>query len=209
MGCSESLPVVQSFEEPILMHIPMLYKEIITSHQHKLVVRAKLFSSSPYEVKTPDGYLFGNGFHFESVAARNQLILLDGENIPIAICQRKLEGIRQVFYIYTTRPVHASQIQVKNAKYKNQSLYKYASVKRRPCSNQLRVTFEGESKPSLMVHRTNHSTKIISYRGQSAALTEDDGWDGSWNSYLLTVRPGVDPCLMLCMTAISDEVEEG
>lgn len=191
------------------MHIPMLRQEANTNVEQKLIVRAKLFSSAPYEMTTPDGYLFGNGIHFKSLAARNQLILMDGEDNPIAVCQRKMEGIRQAFDIYTTQQIQGGQTKAQHATYNRQALYKYASVDRRPCSNQLRVTFEGESKPAFTLHRSDRSTKLISYRGRSAALTEDDRWDGSWNSYVLTVRPGIDPCLMLCLCAIGDEVEAG
>jgi len=68
---------------------------------------------------------------------------------------------------------------------------------------------EGESSLTYSIHKVaphpsrQFPTKhIIKYQGKAVASTRY----GKGNSYMLTVYAGTDPCLMICLAAIADEV---
>jgi hypothetical protein len=50
--------------------------------------------------------------------------------------------------------------------------------------------------------------RTVFYRQRPAALMEGGSWNGQFNSYKVTVGPGIDPCLIICLTAICDEMDE-
>lgn len=213
MGCTESVPVAAAFDQPHTMHVPALCADVGNKMKHELIVKEKLFSWSgdTFKIKTREGYMFGNGLQMKGKAFgfRDQMALLDGRGVPVAVCLRKFDFLRQVFKIYTLRPMHAGQTP-SDRQYNGQSLFTFAEVVRVPFSTEQEVIFTGDSSPSLSIRRSGFLPKkrTVHYRGRPAALMEGGTWDGNWNSYLLTICPGMDPCLIICICAICDEMDE-
>jgi hypothetical protein len=217
MGCTESVPVAAAFDQPHSMHVPPLYtdKTIDGQVKHQLVVKEKLFtwSGDSFKIKTLDGQLFGNGgiqMKGKAWALRDQMALLDANGAPIAVCLRMFDLVREIFKIYTLHKLHTGQTRSEQ-QYNGQHLYTYAEVRRVPFSSEQQVIFEGDTGgPAMSIHLSGIMPKkrTVHYRGRPAALMEGGSWNGAFNSYLLTVCPGVDPCLIVCLCAICDEMDE-
>jgi hypothetical protein len=194
------------------MHVPALYRTDKVKHQ--LIVKEKLFSWSgdDFKVKTMIGEPFRGGIKMKGKvwALRDQMTLLDGSGRPIAVCLRKFDLLRQIFKIYTVHPVYQGQRQ-SGQQYEGQALYTYAEVKRVPLSIIQEVKFEGDDGPATMtITRSSFIPKkrTVFYRRRPAALMEGGNWSGNYNSYKITIGPGVDPCLIICLAAICDEMDE-
>jgi hypothetical protein len=217
MGCTESVPVAVAFDQPHSVHVPALYTdETIGRVKHQLVVREKLFSWSgdSFKIKTLQGNLFGNGIQMKGKvwALRDQMTLLDANGAPIAVCLRMFDLVREVFKIYTLHKLHEKQHRSEQ-QYNGQHLYTYAEVRRVPFSLEQQVIFEGDTTgatPSMSIRRSGNFPlkRTVHYKGRPAALMEGGTWNGNFNSYLLTICPGVDPCLIVCLCAICDEMDE-
>jgi hypothetical protein len=145
------------------------------------------------------------------LAVRDQMVLLDGNNTLVALCLRKFELIGQTFKIYTTHPLYPGQ-KPSERKYNQYALYTYAKVEREPLSTVQQVTFDNETSPSYTVHLAEEELspkkRVVQRHGRPAALMESGTWEGIWNSYLLTINPGIDPCLIVCLTAICDKMDD-
>ena len=226
MGCTESLPVANSFEAP--HKLDPTVQPLGSNHgagpsqvKQELIVREKLFSWSgdSFKIKKRDGRPFGNNLFIRGkvFAFRDQMVLEDGmTGEPIAICLRKFEMIGQTFKIYTTQPNFPGQ-RPSDRKHNNTPLYTYARVERVPFSTEQRVFMEqahqhsSQQLPSYTVNRAGSmwpKKRTVRRQGQPAAFMEGGTWEGNWNSYLITVAPGIDACLMLCLSAICDEMDE-
>jgi hypothetical protein len=226
MGCTDSSPIASAFDQPHVMHVPALYKT--DNFKHELIVKEKLFSWSgdSFKINTLDGRPFGNGIQMKGKvwALRDQMTLLDGSGRPIAVCLRKFALLQEIFKIYTLHPVYPGQSPSEN-KYEGRALYTYAEVKRVPFSIVQEVRFETDRIPkyggqqqhqqpptpvSMTIARSSFMPKkrTVFYRQRPAALMEGGNWNGHFNSYKVTVGPGIDPCLIICLTAICDEMDE-
>lgn len=220
MGCTESVPVANSFQEFHKVKQPSLGTKhgagppSTYSLPTKLIVRENLFSWSgdTFSIKTPDGKPFGDNLKVKGKAfsLRDEMALLDGNGTPVAVCLRKFELIGQTFKIYATRPLYPGQ-KPSERKYKQYTLYTHAKVERVPFSTTQEVTFDNETSPSYTVHRVGSfwpKKRLVKRNGRPAALLEGGTWEGNWNSYLITVNPGIDPCFIVCLSAICDEMDE-
>ena len=219
MGCTESVPVANSFQEFHKVDHPSLGRHHgagpSTTDNTQLIVREKLFSWSgdSFMIKTRDGNPFGNDLRMQgkTFAFRDQMVLLDGTTgEPVAVCLRKFELVGQTFKIYSTHPLYPGQ-RPSEQRYNHYSLYTYAKVERIPFSTTQKVTMDTESTPSYTIHRVGSfwpKKRVVKRYGRPAALMEGGTWEGNWNSYLLTINPGIDPCLIVCLTAICDEMDE-
>lgn len=214
MGCTESVPVAGSFDTAHKMKTPPIAKFVVSDQKQEIIVREKLFSWSgdSFKIKTRQGKAFGGGMKIKgkAIAFRDQMALLDNAGNPIAICLRKFEFFAQTFKIYTLRQIHPNQPK-SNRDYNGQPLYTYAKVERAPLTTIQQVTFEGETTPSMTISRAGGlwpKKRLVKYRNRPAAYMEGGTWEGNWNSYLLTVSPGIDPCLIVCLTAICDKMDE-
>ena len=221
MGCTDSLPVPNAFDEvhKVNPSIPLLGREhgaCPSSHSsQQLIVRENLFSWSgnDFKIKTREGAPFGNNLKMQGkvLACRDQMVLLlNGNNVPVAVCLRKFERFGQNFSICSTRPLYPGQ-SPSDHKYNQYVLYTYAKVERVPFSTEQQVTIGDESSPSYTVHRARGvwpKKRVVERHGHPAALMEGGTWEGNQNSYLLTISPGIDPCLIVCLTAICDEMDE-
>lgn len=221
MGCTESLPEVSSFNvahkvdptySPIGSHVqagPSVNEPM------KIVVKEKLFSWSGDDFKInhyQSGVPLGNGLKMKGkvFAMRDQMALLDGNGNMVAVCLRKFEMIGQTFKIYVPNPVLPNQ-QASAQKYNGTNLYTYCQVKRVPLSVTQEVYMEGKSAPSYTVTRSGSfwpKKRTVRRNGQPAAIMEGGTWEVNFNSYRITICPGIDPCLMVCLSAICDEMDE-
>ena len=160
---------------------------------------------------TADGGMFGNGIQMkgENLGSRHHLTLLDNTGVPIAVCLSRFELIEKAFMIYTLRPLHAGQEKADH-QYEGHDLYTFAEVKKFPFTKDLDVTITGDNGPSFLIRRTGllPEKRTIYYHGKAAAVMDGGTWNGNNNTYYLTICPGVDPCLIVCLCAICDELDE-
>jgi len=178
----------------------------------KLGIEKHLFSRTGDSVPvlstwsgTPFHNLEVKGKVFES----NDVILEDAiTGRPVAVVVRKYATTGNIFNIYSPCPAYSGQTPAKLYKY-NQRLYAFAQVK--PSGKLLNVVFEGVSNPTYTIHRIVPHTgrrfitaHVIKKQGEEVASTRY----GAGNSFILTVEAGADPCLMICLAAIVDEVDK-
>ncbi len=221
MGCTESLPVVQSYNVPF--EVDPVFKPIgrdvgagpSTAGPTVIVVKEKFFSWSGDDFKIkkyPSREPFGNELKVRGkvFAMRGQMALLDGDDNVVAVCLRKFEVVGQTFKIYVPKPVLKDQKPSKHD-YKGQKLYTYCEVKRVPMSYSQEVIMEGRGTPEFVITRAGSiwpKTRLVKKKGKPATLMEGGTWGGNFNSYKMTCNPGIDPCLMICVTVICDEMDE-
>lgn len=158
-----------------------------------------VFSGAPFHDLQVRGKVSDNDVVLEEAATKT----------PVAVVRHNTA--KDTFMIYSTRPVYTGQMPADVFKY-NQRLYTFAEVKRR--GKVLNVIVEGQSAPTYTIH--NHKmvshpssqfpmTYVIKKLGEEVAYTR---W-GEGRSYaVLTVKPGVDPCLMICLAAITEEANK-
>lgn len=180
----------------------------------QLIVREKLFtwSGDSFRIKTTDGRPYQGGVFVQGkvFAFRDQMTLMDATGRkPLAVCLRKFEFIGQTFKIYTPWPLYNGQ-KPSDRKYSGRPLYTYANVERVPFTRHQQVTMAHESSPSMVISRVGWFPKkrTVMKHGRTAALMEGGTFDSGWNAYRLTVSPGIDPLLIVCLTAICDEMDE-
>jgi len=226
MGCTESLPVADSYNIPH-KQIGNNFKSIgahvgggpSTVGPTRIVVKEKLFSWSGddfsikhYPTRAPFGYglkMKGKVFGF-----RDQMTLVDGNGNVVAVCLRKFELVGQTFKVYVPSPRYPGQKpsdRTYSGKNETSRLYTYCQVKRVPFSMSQEVIMDGETSPEFTISRAGGlwpKKRLVKKRGVPAALMEGGTWDGNFNSYKLTINPGIDPCLMICICAICDEMDE-
>ena len=153
---------------------------------------------------------FGNNLYIQGKvwALRDQMVLKNGvTNEPVAVCLRKFELIGQTFKIYSVKPVYPGQ-KPSVQTYKHYKLYTFASVERVPLSTEQRVTLPRGGE--YTVSRAGSwwpKSRVVKNQGRVAAYMEGGTWEGNWNSYLITVNPGIDPCLIVCLCAVCDEMD--
>jgi hypothetical protein len=223
MGCTESVPEASDYR---IVHkadpkIPPLDKVGgYASNKLELIVKEKIFSFSgdTFKIKTLQGNLFRNGIQIQgkAFALRDQMALLDGKGDLIAVCYRKFELFGQTFKIYTPDPFFTGQAK-SDRTYNGQPLYTVASVKREPMSTTQFVYYAAPNDcnntgpPTYTIHRAGGmwpKKRVVRKSGQTAAFMEGGSWGSVGNSYLLVINEGIDPCLILCLAAICDEMDE-
>jgi hypothetical protein len=219
MWGTSSIPVASQFE--VSHQVPQ--RPLGADHgaapsqnaSQRIIVREKLFSwgGDTFKIKTSQGKAFGNDLYVQGkvFAIRDQMTLLDGiTNEPVAVCLRKFEFIGQTFKIYSPKPLYQGQ-RPSEHDYKGQKLYTYAKVERMPFSTQQQVTFDHERTPSMTISRSGSwwpKKRVVYRQGKPAGMMEGGTWEGNFNSYCITVNPGIDPCLMVCLSAVCDEMDE-
>jgi uncharacterized protein YxjI len=149
----------------------------------------------------------------KAFSLRDRMSLLDENNQPLAVCLRKFDFVKETFNIYTTKPMFPGQKPSEIAHENRAQLYTYCTVERVPFSAVQNVTFANEKSPSFTIHRGDTGIfgpkkRFVKRHGIPAALMEGGTWGNCRNSYLLTINPGIDPCLIICLAAICDEMDE-
>lgn len=218
MGCNNSLPAEETF---IVKHRPdsaNIVDELVDEQSSlKLCVKEKLFSWSgdTFKIKKGDGsdFLEVKGV---VMSMRDRMVLRDLSGNPIAVCLRKMLSLEASFYIYTLKPRVNGQ-QVSSESEDGKPLYSWAKVNKDmmtlPQSYSIYMatghdefdngSYKGES-PGIGSPKMS-----IKKGGQGACLVDRAVFQfDCMNCYALTVAPGIDPALMICFTAIRDELKE-
>jgi hypothetical protein len=215
MGCVESVPVSEinlNVPHPVDPKIPLLGGLPPSSQQQQILIREKMFSwgGDGFKIKRLDGTEFhGMKIQGKAFGFRDQMTLVDAQNMPIAVCLRKFGFGVETFKIYTLHPLYDGQT-LSQHDYQGKRLYAYAEVSRVMMSTHHEVKFDNMTSPTLTVHCTGYfpKTRVVKQRGVVAATVNGGSWGGNVNSYKVSMCPGIDPCLIICVTAICDEMEE-
>ena len=219
MGCTESAPVANAFErvhKPLGPSLGANFGVSIPTTKQQLIVKEKLFcwSGDSFKIKHTNGQLFGNGLGIRGKAFsfRDQMVLEDANRRPVLVCLRKFQFGGQSFKIYTTKPNYPGQ-QRSTQKLDGMALYTYASVERRPMELVQSVSIETAQgpRPLYKIHRVGAwfpKKRSVKHRGEDVAFMEGGTWGGNCNTYRVTIAPGIDACLMVCLCAICDEMDE-
>ncbi|KAG7340646.1 hypothetical protein IV203_024189 [Nitzschia inconspicua] len=182
----------------------------------QLIVREKIFcwSGDNFEIQTPSGGRFGNNLYIRGKgfgALVDEMVLLDGvTKEAVAVCRRKLDIFGQTFQIYSPKPLYHWQ-RPSGSSYMGRQLYTFAKVERSPLTTTHKVTYDNETSASMTITRTVvrwPKKRVVHRHGKTAAYIEGGTWTKNFNSYRVTINPGIDPCLIVCLTAICDEMDE-
>jgi hypothetical protein len=216
MGCVESVPLSEinlNAPHPIDPRIPLLGGLPPSSQQQTIFVREHLssWSGEGFKIKRLDGTDFhgiklqGNAFGF-----RDRVTLVDVQNQPIAVCFRTFGLTVETFTIYTLHPGFGGQTPSQHD-YHGKRLYTYAEVSRVIMSSHLEVKFYNMTCPTFTVHCTGYfpTIRVVKQRGVVAATMNEGKWlGGNVNYFKVSMCPGIDPCLIICLTAICYEMDE-
>lgn len=220
MGCIESsvfsvpepVPVASDFDvaHEVDPSIPSLGGFSPSPHQKtELKVPQGLFGrkGSNFEIKTSRGASF-NGiktqyarirFHSKSFSATSaHVILLDAQNAPIAVCRKG----DSTCTIYTPKPLFKGQAK-SGHNYEGMELFTYAKVLLDLHTGKYNVIFDNQSAPSYTTYRVN-SKRVVKREGVTAAMMVSSKKPGDRGFYEVTVCPGIDPCMIVCLAAICD-----
>ena len=220
MGCTESLPEPTSYNNvhKVDPRYPAIGKVVgagpSTNGPTQLIVKEKIFSWSgdDFRIKHPNGSLFGNGLKIKGkvFAFRDQMALVDGNGQMLAVCLKKFEFMARVFKIYVPYPVRPNQAPSQQ-NYNGQKLFTLCEVRRVPFSTTQEVIMDGDQSATYWIQRAGSiwpKKRLVKHKGIPAALMEGGTFDMGFNSYRITVNPGIDPCLIVCLCAICDEMDE-
>lgn len=222
MGCTESAPVANStFEEfhtPLGASVAANRKGPLSVVKEQLVVREIFFSligDSGFAIKDIDGRPYG-GLHVQATS-RDELILRDARQRPVLVCRRAFNLKKQRFTIFTTSPNYPGQGPSKQQQVGHESFYKYAIVERSSSKSQtVWIETAGGCQVLYTIHKRvawclpNGKKRVIQRFGQDVAFMEQAATNPKWNSsYILSVAPGVDVCLMICLCSICDDMDKG
>lgn len=216
MGCTESAPVAGDLDVPhkVDPSIPTIGGFPPLHEKTELIMREKVFSlnGNNFEIKTRAGHSLNGGIKIQgkALAWRGQMVLLDRQNAPIAVCLHEFQLVGLTYNIYTLKPLYQGQ-SMSDRNHEGKALYSYAKVVLEPFSLQKNVFLYNQSAPSYTIHRVGDlwpKKRAIRRQGVTAALVEGGTWEGNWSSYLVTICPGIDPCLIVCLVAIHDAMDE-
>mmetsp|Transcript_9154 Transcript_9154/g.21823 ORF Transcript_9154/g.21823 Transcript_9154/m.21823 type:complete len:167 (+) Transcript_9154:833-1333(+) len=158
------------------------------------------------------GEAFGNGSQVKGKATsmRDEMALLDGNGEALAVCRKKFEFAATTFKIYVPKPVTVGQPPSQQT-YSGRRLYTYCEVKKEML-NGIKVYMEEQKNVVAYEIKRGQTVfgkkRIIKKRGVPAALIVGGVREGQWDAYEIKINPGIDPCLIMCICAICDEMDE-
>ena len=180
-----------------------------------LMVRDKPFSWSndTFRFRHASGAPLGNGLQVKGKALswKHQMALLDGNGKMLAVCLKKFTYLQRVFKIYLPYPTRPNQKPSEQMYSIGQKLYTYCEVRRIPFSRTQEVWLDRAQSPTWPIQRKGWLPKsrvVKRTDGRKAALIEGGTWSTNFNVYTITVSPKEDPCLMVLLCAIFDEMDE-
>jgi uncharacterized protein YxjI len=189
---------------------------ISTKSQTKIVVREKLFSWSgdSFTLLHEDGTIFGNNLQVKGKAfsMRDEMVIQNGTTKePVVVCRKKIQfGTTSEFKIYTTTPVYKEQVRSGQKYNKTQDLYTFGSVERKFCNSIQYVHMTRGS--NYTIHRGGSwitRNRVVQRDGLTVAMIGSGFFaDGLPDAYIIAINPGIDPCLMVALCVICDELDE-
>lgn len=186
-----------------------------TERPIRLKMKEKFFSWSQDTFKIKDLATdgpFGNGIQVkgQAMSMRDEMALLDGDGQALAVCRKKFEFGATTFKIYVPKQVTSGQ-SPSQQRYKGQPLYTYCEVKKE-MFNGIKVYLESNKNVAAYSISRGQTmfgkTRIIKKKGIPAALIEGGHREGQRDTYEIKINPGIDPCLIICICAICDEMDE-
>jgi uncharacterized protein YxjI len=190
---------------------------ISNTAQTKLIVTEQInnMSGDNFKIQNLDGSSYGSNLHIKgkAFAARDHLVLMNGTTKkPICFAKSIFTiGCREEFRIYTCAPVFDGQKKAPS-KFEGQYVYEYAVVERNFCKPaQLVHLAKNDEKCAYSIHRTGkvfENTRTVQKDGITCATMESGAWRTDANSYKLIINPGIDPCVMIMICVICDEMDE-
>ena len=148
-------------------------------------------------------------------SVRHQIVLEDTiTNAPIAVCKLMFTGLVP-YKIYTTKPNYPGQ--KKSSRKYNESipLFTYAEVRVGHHTKEIVLILKTSNSNEhssdddrYIVETVGPFCHVVMRSGQTVALMQLRSWNETANTVLLTVSPGIDPCLMICLASICDHLEE-
>jgi hypothetical protein len=136
-------------------------------------------------------------------SGRHVFTLFDTSGSLLAACLRMRTSNGGRYKIYTSQPVFPGQIPSKQV-YNGDRLYTYAEVTR----SQVTLTSGGPKplSPYFSVYGSE-SRRVVKRDGVIAASIELWEESGQYGRRKVSICPGIDPILILCLTGIFDNLD--
>ena len=169
-----------------------------------LIVKERLFSGDSFHIKQyPSNEPFGNGLYIEGkrISRRNEMALIDGTGNVVAVCIQKSEFQGKAFMMCI--PANAFPGQDPIELHHGVPLHTYCLVRQGIMGTEVYMAGK-DAVPEYEIRRaggfSNNKKLIVMKRGDysPSAIMEGDR---------LTINPGRDPCLMICICAVCDEID--
>jgi hypothetical protein len=136
-------------------------------------------------------------------SGRHIFTLIDTSGCLLAACLRMYTSNGGRYKIYTPQPVFSGQVPSKQV-HNGDRLYTYAEVTR----SQVTLTSRGPKPlcPYFSVHGSE-SKRVVKRDGVIAAIIELWQESGQYDRRKVSICPGIDPILILCLTGIYDNLD--
>lgn len=211
------LPKAQNFLQDHQTEVANLDDDLLQDRVLKLAVKEKMFSWSGdnFKIKTADGteFLQITGRVF---TMRDRMVLYSAAGAPLAVIMRMMFTIVPAFYIYAFKPRVQGQRESGEVE-DNRPLYSWAMVEKEVCTcMQKRYTLHmavgnDNFRPAYTAETPGGMTPGFTVQKGGKGCCHVDREMFQWefaNMYAVTISPGIDPALMVCFTAIQDEMKE-
>jgi hypothetical protein len=130
-----------------------------------------------------------------------KVVLEDGtNNSVVALVERKNSTTGYIFYLYSKRPSYPGQERSAIMKY-DVDLYTYGEVTL--SGGELQVLKEGETEAKYTLVGEGDNLLIKKHGKKIATMTPGEG-----EFYNLDIDEGIDPCLLICLASIADEIKK-
>ena len=170
-----------------------------------VIVKERLFSSDSFHIKQfPSRGPLGNGVHIKGkrLTRLDKMGLYDGEGKLLAVCIQKRDFGGKTFKVCVPEPVHVGQ--QPDEVFNQQPMYTYCIVKHVPFHNGQDVFMAGKDVPEYKIRRIGGfgpRKLVMQKQGIQSPVATVEG-------KMLTIQPNFDICLMICLLAICDEMDD-
>lgn len=173
--------------------------------QVHLKLEDDLFDATESGADIPIGASAGTPFYNLQIRGKlfdsNEFVLEDGtNNSVVAVVERKNTTIGYTFFLYSKRPAFPGQARSNIMKY-NVDLYDFAKVTDH--NGILKVVKEGEDQAKYTLQSEGANYVIMREGTKVATMSPNEG-----EFYNLDINEGVDPCLLICLASIADEMKK-
>jgi len=170
-----------------------------------VIVKERLFSSDSFHIKQfPSRRPLGNGVHIKGkrFTRLDKMVLYDGEGKILAVCIQTRDFGGKTFKICVPEAVSAGQ--QPDEVFNHQPMYTYCIVKHIPFHNGQDVFMADKDVPEYEIRRIGDGfgprKLVMQKRGVQSPVATVEG-------KMLSVQPNFDICLMICLLAICDEMD--
>ena len=198
------LPPVQKPDEANFKPIGVSAGVGLSPTSTTVIVKERLFSSDSFHIKQfPSRGPLGNGVHIKGkrFTRLDKMGLYDGEGKILAVCIQKRDFGGKTFKLCVPEPVSAGQ--PPDEVFNHQPMYTYCIVKHVPFHNGQDVFLAGKDVPEYEIRVGGFGPRklVMQKRGVQSPVATVEG-------KMLTIQPNYDICLMICLLAICDEMDD-